>query len=163
MNYWYSLQERIFHQQTSPFTLALHGTLGSGGRRWRINTAITSLTRPGSQNSPHSAVTTVLFFSGMYCNKTLNKKKGVSSRLLEVHLYIYTFYLLHVPYLIFASASNFLSHTYLSSHHNDTSYLSLSPLSLSTHAKKVKSTGLNALRKVRCGTAFPVPFVSERP
>lgn len=30
MNYWYSLQERIFHQQTSRFTLALHGTLGSG-------------------------------------------------------------------------------------------------------------------------------------
>lgn len=47
----------------------------------------------------------------------------------------------------------------VSSHHNDTSYLSLSLLSLDAR-KKVKSTGLNALRKVRCGTAFPAPFVS---
>lgn len=93
----------------------------------------------------------------MYCNKTLNIKKGVSSRLLEVHLYIYTLYLLHVPYLIFASASNFLSHTYPLI--IMTPPISLSLLSLDAR-KKVKSTGLNALRKVRCGTAFPAAFVS---
>lgn len=49
MNYWYSLQERIFHQQTSRFTLALHGTLGSGEEMEDQHSHHTSLTRPGSQ------------------------------------------------------------------------------------------------------------------
>lgn len=92
MNYWYSLQERIFHQQTSRFTLALHGTLGSGEEMEDQHSHPHLSPGQGLKNSPHSsAVTTVLFFSGMYCNKTLNIKKGVSSRLLEVH---YTY----IPY-----------------------------------------------------------------
>lgn len=138
MNFIDELQVQPTGTYLSPANFTLHPSTPRDARIWGGDGGSTqpSHLSPGQglKNSPHSAVTTVLFLSGMYCNKTLNRKKGVSSRLLEVHLYIYTLYLLHVPYLIFASASNFLSHTYPLI--IITPPISLFPLSLSTHAKK---------------------------